>query len=441
MKCLGILALQLTLAGVHLPVAAQDKLVAIVNAVIIDGNGKPAIENGSIVIRGKKIEAVGKNLKIPAGAKVIDARGQAAIPGLADMHVHLSWGGEGHDLLGYQRRLNALLYAGVTTVLDTGAVLPFVQQIHLAIEADKISGPYIYYVGPLIDSVDPQWPAVSRSMASESQAPGIVKYLKNNGAKAIKAYAKLTRSQIRALVLAGKKQGLPVIVDAWAQNGASHHITTGLHAFAHTPRKVTSETLKAMKENKVSIITTRSVGGIVKHARLRGMSFLQNDLIKSTTPPWILNRANKDAERAISDKKYADEYFSKRFHDKLQKNIKNIFDADIPLVAGTDNDGLFTGEELHFELELLVDAGLSPLEAITTATRNAARLMNDDDKWGTLEPGKRADILLIDGRPDKKIADTRKIKLVMKNGKIIKREELIFSKELDSGIRDTKFEY
>lgn len=440
-RCLGILAILLTSAGFQSQAIAEDNVVAIINAVIIDGNGKSPIEGGSIIIRGDKIEAVGSNIPIPTGAEIIDAAGQVAMPGLADMHVHLTWGGEGFDMLGYQRRLNALLYAGVTTVLDTGAVLPFVQQMRQAIEADKIAGPHIYYVGPLIDSVDAQWPVVSLSMASELQANDIAKYLKKNGVDAIKAYAKLHRSQIVALVHYGKKLGLPVIVDAWFQNGGEHLVTTGLTAFAHTPRRVTDETLKVMKERGVQIITTRAVGGIVKHARLRGLSFLQNDLIKNTTPPWMLDKARKDISRALSDGQYASDNFDENFFKKLQGNIKRIFDAGIPLVAGTDNDGLFTGEELHFELELLVDAGLTPLEAITAATKNAAKLMKDDDKWGTLEPGKRADIILVDGRPDKNISDTRNIKLVMKKGRVLDREKLIFNQETDSGIRDTDFEY
>ena len=440
-KCLGILVALLVSTGIQSATTAKEKVVAIVNAVIIDGNGKPPIEGGSIIIRGDKIVAVGSNIKIPASAEIIDAAGQVAMPGLADMHVHLTWGGEGFDMLGYQRRLNALLYAGVTTVLDTGAVLPYVQQMRQAIEADKIPGPHIYYVGPLIDSVDPKWPEVSLSMASGLQANNIAKYLKKNGADAIKAYAKLHRSQIVALVHHGKKLGLPVIVDAWFQNGAEHLVTAGMSAFAHTPRRVTDDTLKIMKERGVQIITTRAVGGVVKQARLRGMSFLESDLIKNTTPPWMLDKARKDAERAISDDKYADDYFSEEFHKKLQGNVKRIFDAGIPLIAGTDNDGLFTGEDLHFELELLVDAGLTPLEAISAATKNAATLMNDEDEWGTLEPGKRADILLINGRPDKNISDTRNIKLVMKKGRMLDREELIFNEGTDSGIRDTEFKY
>lgn len=433
-------AVLLTLISFQSLAAVEGKVIAIVNTVIIDGNGRSPVKDGSIVIRGEKIVAVGRDITIPIEAEIIDAEGRTAIPGLADMHVHLTWSDEGHDLLGYQRRLNALLYAGVTTVLDTGAVLPFVQQMRQAIEAGKIEGPHIYYVGPLIDSVDPQWPAVSLSMVSESQAKGIAQYLNNNGVDAIKAYAKLNRPQIVALVNQGKKLGLPVILDAWFANGGEHLITTGLSAFAHTPRRVTDETLEIMKQRGVQIISTRAVGGVVKHALLRGEGFVENDLIKNTTPSWMLDKARRDITRALSDKKYASDYFSQHFHKKLQNNIKRIFDAGIPVVAGTDNSGLFTGEELHFELELLVDAGLTPLEAISAATKNAAKLMGGDE-WGTLEAGKRADILLIEGRPDRNISETRNIHLVMKKGRVINRDKLIFDAQTDSGIRDTAFDY
>jgi imidazolonepropionase-like amidohydrolase len=420
------------------PAFAKENLTAIINAVIIDGNGGTPIENGTIIIEGEQIKSVGANIRIPQGAKIIDAAGQTAMPGLADMHVHLADGG---GLLGYQRRLNALLYSGVTTVMDMGGVMPFVQQMRQAIEADRIPGPHIYYVGPLIDSVDPQWPAITRSMASSAQAPGIVKYLKKNGADAVKAYAKLNRGQIRALVEAGEKEGLPVILDAWFQNGGEHLVTTGVRAFAHTPRRVTDDTLNTMKEEEVYIVTTRAVGGVAKNASVRGSSFLESDLIRNTTPPWELQTAQEDIARALADDEFVRERFSKPFFDLLQGNVKQLFDAGIPLVAGTDNDGLFIGETLHFELELLVGAGLTPLQVITTATKNAAMLMKDEDQWGTLEPGKRADILLVSGRPDKNISDTRNIEMVMQEGREVKREKLVFDEEADKGFRELNADY
>jgi len=440
-KALSVITMSFTFFVFPSHIFAQENLIAIVNAVVIDGNGKLPIENANIIIRGEQIEAVGTQVKIPAGAKIIDAAGRVAMPGLADMHVHLGggWTGDGHDLLGYQRRLKALMYAGVTTVLDTGGVLPFVKQMRQAIEAGRIPGPYIYYVGPLIDSADPTWKSISLSMTSRSQAPRIALYLKNNGADAIKAYGGLSGSQIRSLVRAGRKQGLPVIVDAWIRNGAEHLVDSGLLAFAHIPSRVTDETLKTMKNRGVHIITTLAVVESYAGIRIKDTSFLQHDLIKSTTASWALDKLEKNVSRELSkDEQMAFEYSTKAFKKKVE-NVKRILDAGIPLVAGTDaiHPGVFAGEAIHHELELLVEAGLSPLQAITSATKNAAMLMNDEDKWGTLAPGKRADIILVNGRPDKNIADTKKVELVMQKGSVVDRQKLIFNEETDAGIRET----
>src|SRR5262245_42534046 len=141
---------------------AQERPLVITHAVIIDGNGKTPIENGTIVIQGPKIVALGPagNVIIPADALVIDAKGKTAMPGLADMHVHLTggWDGESVDMLGYQRYLNALLYAGVTTVLDTGNVQPYILQLRQEVAQGRLVGPRIYCAGALIDGADPAWP-------------------------------------------------------------------------------------------------------------------------------------------------------------------------------------------------------------------------------------------------------------------------------------------
>ena len=104
--------------------------VALIGGVVIDGNGGTPVENGVVVVRDGRIEAVGDadSVPVPSDARVVDIEGRAVLPGLADMHVHLmgGWDGVGSDWLGYQRYLNALLYSGVTTVFDLGNVMPFV---------------------------------------------------------------------------------------------------------------------------------------------------------------------------------------------------------------------------------------------------------------------------------------------------------------------------
>jgi imidazolonepropionase-like amidohydrolase len=131
---------------------------------------------------------------------------------------------------------------------------------------------------------------------------------------------------------------------------------------------------------------------------------------------------------------------AKNAADRLQqvlKNAKLLFDTGILLAAGTDAPypGLFQGEGIHHELELLVEAGLRPLDAITLATRNAARLMNANTEWGTLESGKFANLIVINGRPDKRIVDTQKVEMVMQLGKILDREKLKLDPSKDPGFR------
>ena len=115
-------------------------------------------------------------------------------------------------------------------------------------------------------------------------------------------------------------------------------------------------------------------------------------------------------------------------------NALELQQAGVMLVAGTDAPypGTLQGEGIHRELELLVEAGLTPLQAISAATRNAARLMEAGD-WGSLAPGKRADILMVRGRPDRVIGDTRNVEMVVQGGRIVDREVLRFDPERDPG--------
>ncbi|WP_100641884.1 amidohydrolase family protein [Alteromonas facilis] len=417
--------------------ATSSEDYAIINARILDGNGGPVVEKGAVLISDGKIKDIGDDLLIPSGVKVYDVAGNTVMPGLADMHTHLAWGGEDFDLLGYQWKLNAYLYAGVTNIFDLGGVLPYLKQIQAGLNNQEITGPAIHYVGPLIDSVDPAWPEVSRSMVSETQARGLADYLKRNGASAIKAYAKLNRAQVVELVREGKRIGMPVLLDGWALNGAFHNITAGVTAFAHTPREVTEHTLSLMQRFKTKIITTRSVGGAVPHSVLRGAAFIDNEFIKNTMPPWLFNKVKEEVQKAQANQQYIDDNFSLEFHKKLQNTIKKLHDAGVPLIAGTD-DTTFYGDSLHFELELLVDAGLTPLEAITTTTKNAAALVQQSDLWGTLEIGKIADILVVKGKPDENIKHTRNIQFIIKNGNIVNRDALIYQASEHPSMPSTK---
>lgn len=441
-KALLILLALLLIAPCFISSAQVAEPLAITHAVIIDGNGKPPLEDGTILIRAGKIEAVGpaSTISVPANARVIDAKGKAVMPGLADMHVHLTGGWDGHavDMLGFQRYLNALLYAGVTTVLDTGNVQPYVLQLRQEVAAGRLAGPRIYCTGALIDGADPAWPPLSYAASSVEQIPRIVRQQKKDAVDALKAYSGLSDQMVAALAREAKKEGLPVFIDQWSRNGSIDLIRTGIAAFAHLPTsRMSDEAVGLMKERGVHAITTLAVYESHSRRRLADLSFAESPLVKDTTPPWFLEELRAYAARSLTAAESARATLNSNRLSEAKKNARRLLDASVLLAAGTDAPypGVFQGEGIHRELELLVEAGLSPLEAITIATKNAALLMNAGDEWGTLTPGRTANLILIAGRPDKNISETRRIEMVIQAGKILEREKLKFDPRRDGGFR------
>jgi imidazolonepropionase-like amidohydrolase len=336
-------------------------------------------------------------------------------------------------MLGYQRYLNALLYAGVTTVLDTGNVQPFVLQMRQEVAAGRIAGPRIYCAGAIVDGSDPVWPPISIAVASLHQIPSVVEQQKAAGVDILKGYGGLSIPMVARLAEEGRKVSLPLFVDQWSRNGSEDLTTAGIAAFAHTPaRDMDDPAVALMKERDVHVVTTLAVYESFSRRRFEDWSFLEEPIIRDTEPPFFLEelRAAKpgdpsEVERAFDRLK------------KAQVNAKKLFDAGILLAAGTDAPypGVFQGEGIHRELELLVEAGLTPLEAISIATRNAARLVNAEEEWGTVAPGRIASLLVVEGRPDRNVSDTKRVAMVVLRGALLDRKALRFDPKTDPGFR------
>jgi imidazolonepropionase-like amidohydrolase len=427
--------------------AQSPRPIAFTHAVIIDGNGGTPVENGIVIVRGERIEAAGlaESIQVPARAEVHDLAGKALLPGLADMHLHLvgGWDGETVDILGYQRYLNALLYAGVTTVAEAGNYLPFVVQMKNEVAAGRLTGPKIYCAGPLLDGADPMWRPISYSISSAEQIAGIVKELKQNGVDFVKAYVGLSDRLVGVLVREAGKQSLTVVVDqAWRNGSIEMVMGDGVTVFAHLPDVPIgvyygSETLKQMKQRNVRFTSSLAVVESFSRRRLKDLSFLESPFIRDSIPLAFIGALRQMAQQETSERSRAAEQSNLARFKQRSANAKKLFDAGLLIAAGTDAPypGVFQGEGLHHELELLVEAGLSPLDAITAATRNAAKFVSAEDEWGTLAAGRTANILVINGRPDLNIHDTRKIESVMLRGKFLDRDKL----KLDAG-RDQGFQ-
>jgi imidazolonepropionase-like amidohydrolase len=412
------------------PAAAAT--IAISNVRIIDGNGGAPLEDGRIILQDRRIAAAGRSseVAIPAGAKRIDGKGGSALPGLADMHVHLLGGtnGVGLDILGYQKYLNALLYAGVTTVMDTGNVPPFILQLREEVRAGRVLGPRIYCVGPLVDGADPVWPALSVAVASKDQVPRLVASLAAEKVDFIKLYVGLSDQLVRTISAEAGKHNIRTIIDQWSRNGSADIAQEGIAGFAHFPsHRISDEAIATFKAHNVFLISTLAVQESSLGRRFVDLAFLDNPLIADTTSKAALDGLRKEYGGLSAEQLAAKSTFTNSVEfEGAESNVPRLRDAGILFAAGTDAiyPGDFQGEGLHRELELLVESGLSPLQAITTATKNAAAIVNASAEWGTLEPGKLANLIIVDGKPDRRIGDTRRVAVVVKEGAVIDRTAL-----------------
>jgi len=422
--------------------AAQEKPIAIFHARIIDGLGGQPIEDGTVILRGHTIEYAGPagGAAVPRDAQVIEAKGKTVMPGLADMHIHLqgAWDGISVDLLGYQRYLNAMLYSGITAVLDTGDYQPWVLQLRQEVASGHLLGPRIYCTGAMIDAADPAWPDLAYALTSRAQIPEIVQRDKRANVDLIKGYANLSDRTLRRLVVEAHKEKIRVITDQWERNGSPDLVQTGIDGFAHAPtRKMSSDDIQMLHDHGLFVITTLVVEEYSGRRRLAHLEFLDEPLIKETTPPWFLTELRTEATRALSDAEKIDVQKSAAGFDEMNRNVKKLLDAGVLLAAGTDAPypGVFQGEGIHHELELLVDAGMTPLQAIRTATFNAARVMHAEEEWGSLQAGRTANVVIVAGNPAERISDTRKIETVILNGKVLDRNSLRFDPKRDPGFR------
>lgn len=292
----------------------------------------------------------------------------------------------------------------------------------------------------MIDGPDPLWQPISYTISSVEQIPKVVRQLKADRVDILKLYVGLSNPMVFALAAEARKNSLPVFVDQSWRNGSPELAAAGITAFAHTPDFITGdEMIKMLKERGIMFISTLSVVESKSKRRLEDLAFLDYPLVRDTTPPDFIADIRAEAKRSQESKEWnsGPKQSNLRRFKQQSANLKRLFDAGLLFAAGTDAPypGVFQGEGIHREMELVVEAGLRPLDAITMATRNAAQLIGAKDGWGTLQPGKLANLLVVNGRPDEKIQDTRNIELVMRLGKVLDREKLKLNPETDPGFR------
>jgi hypothetical protein len=237
---------------------------------------------------------------------------------------------------------------------------------------------------------------------------------------------------------AAGKEGIRVVIDQWERNGSPDLVATGISGFAHLPtRKMSADDIQFAKDRNIFFITTLVVTESFARARFKQSGFLKEPYIVDTAPPWFLTELAAYATKPQNDDEKKETQQRLVEHTEAMKNVKKLHDAGLLVVTGTDAPypGVFQGEGLHHELELMVEAGLTPLEAIRASTYDAARLMEAEQEWGSLQAGRRAMLLIVAGNPAEHISDTRKIETVIQDGKVLDRAALKYDPKKDPGFR------
>jgi imidazolonepropionase-like amidohydrolase len=384
-----------------------------VGARIIDGTGRTAIEDATLLIRNGKIEAVGKRVKVPAGANRIDAKGRTIIPGLINAHGHVNDAAQ----------LGVYLRDGVTTVLSLGGEKEFALREQCASAAPG-TVPHLYVAGPIQDSsaipgaVAVKTPVEARKSVDElsRNKPDIVKVRVDDF---LGARPKMSPEVYQAVIDEAHKNGFRTAAHIVLLEDAKGVLRAGVDYIAHSvrDREVDEEFIRLMKKRHVfySPTFTRELA-----------VFTYSETPSFFNDPFFLREADPSEIAKMQDPKrqatVANDPAALWYKEHLPialRNLKKLSDAGIGIAMGTDSGGApgrFQGYFEHLELEYETKAGLTPMQALVSATSGAAKAINISKQVGTLEKGKWADFVVLSANPLDDIRNTRSIESVWIGG-------------------------
>ena len=442
--------------------------IIIKHATLIDA-ANPVRENMTVVLQGDAIQSIEESSSVIIDAQndtIVDATGKFLIPGLWDAHVHLTFIPE----LDYKTAYDLFLANGITSIRDTGAVLSKLQPAIDYANENPDKTPRLFYSGPLIDGSlrvykgkEPGFPELSIGVDENTDSEAVVNALVEQGVTFLKTYEMLSAKTFLNLLAIAQQKNLrvtghiPLSIDLMeaidAGLGGMQHIRNLDLACAKNAEEILAQRQTLLK-NKDSLPGSALRTIIHQSQRFVAIGNLDEDrcikVIRHLaannvfqTPTLTINTL--DSKRFYAEKEWRDTY---RFlPNKLQKSwyiesinmaketvsendkifedwsmkIVGLFNKNgVKIIAGTDTPiGFLTpGYSLHKELELLVEAGLTPLQALRSATITPAEFFNLESKMGTIEPGKYADLIILHSNPLDSIKNTQNIHMVIAKGEI-----------------------
>lgn len=424
---------------------AKTGVTIIFGATLIDCTGKPPLADSVVIVEGDSIRSVGRRgtAPIPLGARIIDASGKYLVPGLIDMHVHYrEWQGE------------LFLANGITTVKDLGNPVEWISELSRMQAEGKLRGPRIFYVGNNLDAPPPEGDH-NVGIADARDAERAVRLLRGFGVVAVKVRHKITPELLVEVTRAAHSMGLPV-TGHLARTNATEAAVAGIDGLEHatgvaraaceTPDQIKTDAkgiqafledlrgFTLMSEKKetalIRLLVEKGVR-LIPTMAVRQRAILEDNrqvvaedgaYAREPELTYVPESVRKDWSEATIDKKIRETFgpdqmrLMREGYRRLERFVRNFREAGGVVLAGSDNLNGIAGLSLRRELESLVAAGLTPMQSLIAATRDAAQFLHQAD-LGTIEPGKKADLVILNANPLSDIKNLRRIDVVFQNGR------------------------
>jgi imidazolonepropionase-like amidohydrolase len=429
--------------GVKPFVTVDAPVIALQHARVIDGTGAQPREDQTIVIDHGKVAAIGPaaSTPAPAGAQVLDLNGQTVIPGLVGMHEHLFYpSGGGIPVYNEQAFSFPRLYlaSGVTTARTAGSLEPYTDlNVKRLVDAGRMPGPKLFITGPYLEGPGSIAGPQMHELSGPEDAVRTVEYWVSEGATSFKAYMNITRAELKAAVEAAHRHGIKV-TGHLCSIGFREAAALGIDNLEHgllvdtefhpgkqpdvcPPQGVTRGELARLDIAGAPV--RDMIADLVKHNVAITSTLAVFEAFDGSRPPLeqrFLDALTPEAQVSYLGSRARAQAGS--FLPMLKKELEFEYafvKAGGLLIAGADptgNGGALAGFADQRNIELLVEGGFTPVEAIQIATSNGARYLGEIDHIGTVAIGKQADLVVIDGNPAARIADIRKVKMVFKDG-------------------------